>query len=436
MHWILFLWFAIAVSIHLSMLISLISEPFELEIGTTLQGSGSHPQECSEFKGFWDPFFHDTDRVPRGLDFFSIYQSGYNFLHGKSVYYGVRNYRYEKKFFVVPYFSGFRYLPVYACLYGAALTIFQPWTAYWTWIAVVEILLLLNIYLMTFYTHDQRLRLLIAASWLAYSPYYIELHIGQQSMVTVTLLHFLGVMYLRHNRKLCDTGYILSVLWKLNTLLLLPVWLRMRRWKSMLILFASIIILSAPYFLFFPDSFKEFISYFHMKLIPNGPSSLGFWAFFASIYAHLNPHGSALRTILNSWNIVIILVSAAATFLPKKIDFISTFALWICIYFLTYQYVWEHHYVMLMPAISLLTGKERNMKWLWIWLFCALPTPYYFLNIPSLPMPQLQWTFIQDFIYHGIKIIPVLIMYGILVKRAFSKSFYNKINRGISTAPH
>jgi hypothetical protein len=411
-------WFFIfAAIVHVTMLSSLMSEPFRWEPGVNMIGSKSHPSEISTESGFLDPLFHDTDRVPRGLDFFSIYQAGYNFLNGCSVYYGVREHKFGNHLLVVPYFSGFRYLPAYAYIFGSALNIFSPWISYWGWIGCVEILLLLNIMALRWYPCDMRKRLFLAGLWLAYTPYYIELHIGQQSMVTVTLLHFAGVLHLQRRNQSRDICYGLSVLWKLNTILLAPLWFKFRRYGSLLLLGVVICLLSAPYFLMVPGSFQEFSSYFHLNFISIGPSSLGLWALIGTIWQRCLPDSLHMQTALNIISFLFLFTAAAATILPRRIPFIHGLALWICIYFLTYQYVWEHHYVMLLPAFSLLVGTDSSKIWPVLWVFCAIPTPYYFLNIPAEAMPQLLWSAHTDILYHSCKIIPVVIMFFVLVVR-------------------
>ena len=420
---IFLIFFILSLGLHLLMLISLFSEPFALEHPVSLTGSRSHPQEKAEIKGFLDSFFHDTDRVPRGLDFFSIYQAGYNFSEGISVYYGIRKHKFGDRYLVVPYFSGFRYLPIYAYSYGYLLTMLEPWNAYWTWICFVELLLLFNVFLVFIFLKNHNLKLLVSGMWLAYSPYYIELHIGQQSMVTVTLLHLAGILHLRKNYLTRDLTYISSVIWKLNTIIFLPILIKFRRWYSLGFLLILIFLVSTPYFMLVPGSFSEFFSYFHAKFIAIGPSSFGFWAFASSLMQKVNMPNATIRMVLVIWTLIILTISSLTTLLPKKTSFTYLLCIWLCTYFLTYQYVWEHHYVMLLPVFSLLMLYEPSGIWVAIWLLCAVPTPYFFFNVESLKMPQLNWSLSMEFLYHGIKILPVLVLYLLLIIRLWSSKY-------------
>ena len=406
---------AVAVLFHLAMLGSLLSEPFELIHGIHLTGSKSHPQEVKEYRGYLDIFFHDTDRVPRGLDFFSIYQAGYNYRHGMTVYYGVRKHRFGETAQIVPYFSGFRYLPAYAFAYGSLLTIVSPWKSYWIWTCIVEILLMLNIFLIRRYRVDTPWKLLAASLWLAYSPYYVELHIGQQSMVTATLLHMTALAALNQKNGSRDIWYGLSVVWKINTIIFLPLWVKMRRWWSICLIVTATLLLAAPYFFLHPDSFHEFISYFHQKFIAVGPSSMGFWSFSASILSKSGVSQDGIRMILSIWSLAILSLSSLATLLPHRVNFLRALGLWICTYYLSYQYVWEHHYVMLLPLFTFLLLQSKKLRWVVIWFFCAIPTPYILWRNPEIAMPETTWSIWQIVIYHGMKIIPVIIAYILLL---------------------
>ncbi len=427
------LFLILASGIHLMMIGSLFSEPFALEHGVNLEGTVSHPVEIDKYKGFLDVWFHDTDRVPRGLDFFSIYQAGRNFLRGQSVFYGVREHRDGPEALVVPYFSGFRYLPVYAYSFGVILNILPPWHSYWAWVIFVQILLFFNLYLTRYIPVSPPIRRVIIAMWLAYSPYYIELHIGQQSMVTTTLIHIAVIAHLNKRTKLRDTSYVVSVLWKINTALFLPIWLKLKRWKTIAALIILTFCLSAPYFLLVEGSFQEFSSYFQHKFIAAGPNSLGLWAFWVQILQRFSLDHATIRHSLTIWSFIIAATASAATLLPRKICFYKALSMWICVYFLTYQYVWEHHYVMLLPVFTVgMLFKNLRLPTTLLWFFCAAPTPYIVLNDPSVPMPQLYWTFLEKTVYHGTKVIPVLVFFCLLVCHLINTKMNSSTNDTIS----
>ncbi|MBN1880006.1 DUF2029 domain-containing protein [bacterium] len=424
---------SIGICIHLMMLGSLLSEPVALEHGIHLEGSRSHPMEIKQCRGFLDAWFHDTDRVPRGLDFFSIYQAGRNFLRGQSIYYGVRVHNLGPEALVVPYFSGFRYLPAYACIFGGILNLLPPWPSYWSWIAIVEILLICNLYLIRRLPVSVRTQTLIMSMWLIYSPYYIELHIGQQSMVTATLIHLALIAHLQNKPDHRDACYIGSVLWKINTALYLPVFVKLRRWKTISILGILAILSSLPYFLLVPGSLPEFLSYFRHKFIAAGPNSLGLSTLIIQFLDYEGLEHATIKLILSFCSLMIITGALLSTMIPRKIRFDRALMIWVCIYFLTYKYVWEHHYIMILPVLSAGMVDKRLRYWtLALWLFCALPTPYFWFNNPMLAMPQLEWNLTKRIFYHSTKIIPLLVFFLRLV----GESFRDKFTKSGSNSQH
>lgn len=409
--------------VHLSLIGSILSEPFELEPSSHLLGSKTHPVEAPEIKGYWDPYFHDTDRVPRGLDFFSIYQAGYNFTHGMSVYYGVREHSYGPEHLVVPYFSGFRYLPYYAVIYGSLLSLVPPWPSYWMWICTVECLLLLNIAIIWHLIQSKEIAIVLSALWLGFTPYYIELHIGQQSMITVTLLHLTALFHVRSKFSCRDLSYNISVIWKLNTVIFIPIWFKLKRFKSIGTLVVFSLLLSIPYYLIVPGSFAEFSSYFHHKFIAAGPNCHGIMALWIAIWQDAELPPQILSEFLLLWKWSIYIAAIAATIIPRRIAFLPSLAMWICVYFLTYQYVWEHHYILMLPAYSMIASSFKPRFWIIPCILHALPSPYYWFNISDMQMPQEAWNTMQDLLYYGFRPVPVLFLFIVLaIQNIFTSS--------------
>ncbi|MBN2053824.1 DUF2029 domain-containing protein [bacterium] len=362
--------------------------------------------------GGLDFLFHDATRdYGKGFDFFSIYQAGYNFTHGMSIYFGVRDHSYGEEFKVVPYFSGFRYLPIYAYTYGVALTLFEPWHSYWIWVTIVELLLIMNILVLRRLSDERGTFLVTAGMWLAYSPYYLELFMGQQSMVTVTLLTVICYGLARRRYRLVDGGYIASVMWKLNTLLAVPLMLRLRRFRGLLLLTVLVLLTSAPYFLLVEGSWHEFVLYFKVKMIADGPNSLGLWALAAMLHKRAGLPPGTLRPLLQVMTLLVLGGSGLVTFLNRESDPIRLLAVWISSFYLAYRYVWEHHYVIILPLLAVLWLRERRLFILAVWLLLAVPTPFALLHRPDLPMPQVAWTWWQDLAVHA-KVLPVLALWG------------------------
>src|SRR5215211_5487420 len=80
------------------------------------------------------PLFNDASlREGIAADFFAVYQAGYNAKYGESIYL-------NNEGIATPYYYRFRYLPFIAYAIGIPLTFFQPFTAYYLWVLVYEVL--------------------------------------------------------------------------------------------------------------------------------------------------------------------------------------------------------------------------------------------------------------------------------------------------------
>jgi hypothetical protein len=59
-------------------------------------------------------------------------------------------------------------------------------------------------------------------------------------------------------------------------------------------------------------------------------------------------------------------------------------SLWLAAYFLAAPQVWEHHYVMLLPAIVAAYGNRPSWLLAGLWLLLALPTPFGVTGLQSM----------------------------------------------------
>jgi hypothetical protein len=391
--------------------------------------------------GFLNPFFHDPNHTyGPGADFFALYQAGHNALNGTSLYSDLEV-ETKQGNLIVPYFYPFRYLPIAAYTVGIVLTVCKPWTAYYLWLLFYEILLSLNIFLTWQISPDRKTAVIATAFWLAFSPYYLELYMGQFSFFMGTFIFLMGYGYLTRKSLLFDTAWLASALLKLNTLLMAPFLLRLKKIRPIILFFLLAILSSVAYFYKFPADWTLFLD--NLKLMGtfgenfhsgnHGLQSL----LYNAIFRYRGLSGSDSIQILQPLTLPIILfilgTSLLMTFLPKKLDVIENLALWMTAYFLIYKHVWEHHYVMLLPAFILLYVHEEDVKsekqevgrknlhsvfLLIIYLLLALPTPFYVFNRPgteSIYDPSMYWTKLEDFLYHLAKPLPSVLLYGYLV---------------------
>lgn len=371
--------------------------------------------------GFLNPLFFDATVTHgrRGWDFYALYQAGHNVLTGHSVYQSDGS----QIDMVIPdgTYTPFRYLPVSAYTVGVLLNVLSPIWAYRAWVALIELLLLFCLWLTWRNVPDPKQRVVLCAMWLVYTPFYLELYMGQFSFVQAALL---WIMLLAARPGLAfDAAWIVSVLWKQNTALLTPLLVRLSRWKSLVWLAALILITSGPYFALVPGSLTAFLG----NLRSDPPwfqlGNLGFRQLvFDAMWSFADTFKLTVGNEIYVWaqrGVVILfgLVPLLLTLLDRRPDITLHVSLWITTYFMVYHHVWEHHYVMLLPVMIALVWRFRS-PWLWIvYLALALPTPYALIDPhgQAAVLDAMRWTPIrplwQDLFYHATKAVPTLFLY-------------------------
>ncbi len=335
------------------------------------------------------PYFFDATVLSggRGLDFYSIYQAGYNARHGADVYEGDS----AQVDIVVPYFTPYRYLPVVAYSVGAALSLFTPLTAYKLWVVLVELTLLACAFGSWRAARDPNVGTRLAAMWLAFSPFYLELFMGQFSLVQAALI--LGLLLMAMDDVWMGGLWLASVLWKINTIVFAPVFLRQRRWRTLLVTALVVALTTLPYFLVFPAHWRDFwLNNFGNTIAGHELGNLGFRQLVFEMLAALGASavGQRLAQLLTVG--VAAGVALYLTFRPAKANgrwglapFHSPLAtylsLWLVAFFLVSPQIWEHHYVMLLPV--LVVAYKQKPHWLiaLVWLLLALPTPFGFVGL-------------------------------------------------------
>jgi hypothetical protein len=378
--------------------------------------------------GTLNPLFFDATvtRGRRGWDFYALYQAGHNVLTGHSAYESDGS----QIEVVIPggTYTPFRYLPVSAYTLGVLLNLVSPLWAYRLWVAFTELLLLSCVALTWRVARDADQGARLAAMWLAYSPYYLELYMGQFSFAQGALMF--GMLALALGGRLSrgfDLSWVASVLWKQNTALLVPVMVRLKRWRALGMLCLLLVATAAPYFLLYPGSLNAFLRNFTSEPPWFQLGNLGFRQLVFDVMWSLgDTFGANLPEALYvgaQWIVVglFLALPAALILLDRRPDVLKHLALWVTAYFIIYHQVWEHHYVMLLPVLVALSLK-RTSPWLWaIYALLALPTPFYLIDPRGqvAVLDAMRWTPIrplwQDVLYHAAKAVPALLLYGWLV---------------------
>ncbi len=386
------------------------------------------------------PYFFDATVLSggRGLDFYSIYQAGYNARHGQDIYEGDP----ARVTIVVPYFTPYRYLPPVAYTVGAALSLLPPLTAYKAWVVIVELTLLLCVTVTFFVTRQAPdLAARLAAMWLVFTPYYLELFMGQFSLVQAALVFGLLLLAdqsltttdqtltdLKTLRVYFGLIWIASVIWKINTIVFVPVLARLRRWRTLVVGGLVTAVVTLPYFALFPAHWGDFVANnFGNTVAGHELGNLGFRQLVFEALAVLGATPSVQRVA--QWVVVaaVILIALALTFRRQPLPSTPALSLWLVAFFLISPQIWEHHYVMLLPVL-VVTYRHEPSPWVaGLWLLLALPTPFGFTALqPAIasnhdlrgfllqPAWQLLWQ-------HTSKAVPAALLFAYLAVKIVTK---------------
>ncbi|UCD64336.1 MAG: hypothetical protein JSW34_02550 [Candidatus Zixiibacteriota bacterium] len=358
-----------------------------------------------------DFLFNDAaHRIGPGSDFWAIYNAGKHWLRGNEIYGQGPGF-------------GFRYHPILAQTAVALLSTLKQQWAYWVWVAACEILFLSVMALLRKLCRSTRHFLIIATVLVFFTPYYLEVYMGNASFIAAALLLFAFQHYLRGGYRPFFFFYIASILVKPIGLLMLPILLAHRHYKLAVLTIVIVISLALPYFLSSPEGWHSFRSV-NFEGYPTSPGFLvhggnqGFHALAVRIsaFAAAIPLTQLFSTGQLSWwnNILIrlipyLLVLSAVILTIRLRDPAHTHLLlfiWSATYLLGYKDVWEHSYCFLIFGLTHLFLSERVDRRLLLVLSAglALPTAFALYDITfyggGLHDPDWHWNFMTSLIHH------------------------------------
>lgn len=348
-----------------------------------------------------DFLVRDANNTDPGGDFFQLVRSGLDVRNGTSIY---ENYGSEMDPILkrqmddaVPFHPPNRYPPGFAFTIGLLLSYLKPWTAYLLWFIIHELTLLLCIFVSYRMAGGSKIRFRVAAAmWLAYLPWYLELYMGQTTFIIMTATLLLAA-WLDDHTSAIHSGFwwTLSLITKPISLLFAPVLVRKRRF-GMLVTGVGLAVASAgAYFSVRPTDGKLFITWMSGQEMVH---SLGNYCFQALLYRfHMDEKmpGYIMAGL--------VILGLIMTFRSRKTNAGRLISMWVCIYFLAYTHVWEHHLVLFLPAVIvpwLFTGKKR---YLIPWFLAAIPSTFYLFNG--------HWNWTREIVYLTGATLPILILF-------------------------
>lgn len=364
--------------------------------------------------GLWNRYTFDSTATHgrKGWDFYALYQAGANVLRGLSIYETDS----ARISVVVPFYTPYRYLPPPALTLGILLNLVPSITAFWIWVIVIELLFLYCCWRSWKLANSVYEGLILVALWLLYSPYYLELYMGQFTFVeSVLILVMMLWPEQRTNRLGLDLVWAASLAWKQLTILFAPLWILWRRWRGVALSLGLVALFSLPYLVFTPAALTRYLAQFAYHP-DNQLGNLGMVQFLLSLSRTLFPAVSAqqISVIQYVWVMLVILVSLWATWKGRHIKPPIQFALWTTVFLLVSPDVWEHHYVLLLPVFVALYHETRSILVLVFYAFIAVWTPYRLVDpggLAAYHMPM-RWTPLQpawlDAAYHASKALPAV----------------------------
>jgi len=231
--------------------------------------------------------------------------------------------------------------------------------------------------------------------WLIFSPFYLELFMGQFSLVQAALILAMLLMAgesllateqtLRVSKtsrvSLFNALWITSVVWKINTVVFAPVMARLGRWRALAACALVTLAVTLPYFAIFPAHWRDFLTNnFGNTVASHELGNLGFRQLVYELLGLAGASADVQRAAQLAMVGLVVLSALALTFLPRAghLSPSALLSLWLAAFFLVSPQVWEHHYVMLLPALVVAYRQRPGWVLAGLWLLLALPTPFGF----------------------------------------------------------
>jgi hypothetical protein len=369
--------------------------------------------------------FNDAmHRYGPGTDFFAYRNAAYHWLHSNGIYaHG-------------PGF-GFRYHPLAAMTLFAPLAWLKPYTAYYVWLVLNELLLLLDLFLLRRLFTRNREFVVASVLLLLFTPLWLELFMGNSSFFVASLLLAAFYFYSRGAYRTFTALTIVSIIIKPIGLVFLPILLFRKQWRLALAIFVIPVITAVPYFVFNPQDWAQFAA-INFGDAPAGwfvhAGNQGLFGLMADIGARLNgiptrhlaglsqlPAGS--RMFLTALPLLLVILTTWQNYRFRDNWKVCIF-LWSAAYLLGYKDVWEHSYAFLILALPFLYQSGLLNKKLIV--ICAvgiaLPTAFflYDIRLPAGPRdPEHHWYLATAVVHHSTKVIWLVILYTACLRRSY-----------------
>lgn len=361
-----------------------------------------------------DFLFNDAmHRIGPGTDFWAYFNAGKHFIQDGSIY-GLGP------------GMGFRYHPFSAMTLFSMISLVGYDPAYYIWVLFTEFLFFTVLVRMRKSFSQPSHYLTAVTLMICFSPYYLELYMGNATFIASSFLLCAYWAYRDHKIKLFYSFYFVSLFIKPVGILLLPYFLIKKRYKIVAITVSGLVLTALPYFLLYPEQWIKFMNVnFEGYAVEPGfmvhAGNQGFYAFWLTVSAWL--HDIPLRqfyslTQLSNLSMILIRMIPWITAITalwytikmkdKKPEGLL-WGVWFVVYLVGYKEIWEHSYSMFIPLVLLLLNQNiRINRWALIGIIgMALPTFFFLYDIP-LPVngfydPDWFWDRSLSLVHHATK---------------------------------
>jgi len=343
--------------------------------------------------------FNDaTHRLGRGTDFQAYVNAARGFAEGKSVYGQGPGF-------------GYRYHPGFAMAIAPIVTRVSDAAAYWGWFVLNELLLVSSLVLVA--PRVARVSIAVAVVAFLFAPTWLELYMGNASLVSACLL-LIGLELDRRGHTFAFAALLtISIFVKPMGILLLPILLAQGRWR----LVAIVVTITGGSLLayLFSDRFSRwYFTTVNFRVIPSAG-----WAIHAG---HQGLHGLLLRLLADAGHVSTATLKrytdlpAASAFVLRALPFVVATVcayvtlrlraplrrrepealalavmLWSAAYVLGYKDVWEHSYAFFVLPLVLLWISPGAMPRRFLVVFTAvmaLPSAFVLYDVKLPPGPN------------------------------------------------
>ncbi len=376
-----------------------------------------------------DFLFNDAShRLGPGTDFGAFYNAGVSFAKDGNIYgHG-------------PGF-GFRYHPLFALGFLSHLAHFPGMTAFRIWIFINEAALVAAFFHLWKLKPSRIFFLKAAGFTVLFSPLYLELFMGNASLITAAILFM--AFYFLHREKTVPflILFIVALLVKPIGLVFFP-WLLVRK-KFIPVAVAGLIFVGSavPYFVTHPADFQLFWNINTSGISQPGwvihGGQMGFHGLLTDLCTRLNGISTlelgsysqlpaSCQFLLGALPLVLAGLGIFISYQCKDNFGLCIFT-WIAVYILGYQDVWEHSYSFVLLGLAyLFVEKSLSRRLLLICaVVLALPTLFAFYDPEVIRNgtidPEHDWNLGVSVLHHAVKPLAMLVLFGACLTEAFRK---------------